>query len=311
MKTRKRTMNVAFWVVLLSTGVFLSACSDTQQEQSLTHIQSQIAVLSNEVRDSFKKSEDDRIDLYKRLDEEVRLLKKNQADSATITDQLAASLTAIDAKLDEYNARMLKLSERLNTTETALTERITSLSEQVSDIGRETIITPASSLQQPFQQPSQGLTEAPIGGPPETEPSQGTTLSPETGPSQGATLSPEASAFYHNAYTAYVNGDFDMAIAGFQKYLQEYPDTVLVDVAQFWVAESFFSIGEYETALQEYDKLITQHSDSDKIPAAFFSKADAYLQLDRQIEAISHLKYIINQFPESTAAQKAAVPRQL
>jgi TolA-binding protein len=51
--------------------------------------------------------------------------------------------------------------------------------------------------------------------------------------------------------------------------------------------------------------LITQHPDSDRIPAAYFSKADAYLKLDRQIEAISHLRYIVNQFPNTTAAQRA------
>ena len=132
-----------------------------------------------------------------------------------------------------------------------------------------------------------------------------TTDLPEPALPQETSLDPQASEFYHSAYTAYVNGDFDTAITGFQKYLEEYPDTELVDIAQFWIAESFFSIGEYETALKEYDKLITQFPESDKIPAAFLSKADAYLQLDRQIEAISHLKYIINQFPESAAAQKA------
>ena len=38
---------------------------------------------------------------------------------------------------------------------------------------------------------------------------------------------------------------------------------------------------------------------------AYFSKADAYLKLDRQMEATSHLRYILNQFPNSTAAQRA------
>ena len=78
------------------------------------------------------------------------------------------------------------------------------------------------------------------------------------------------------------------------------------DIAQFWIAESFFSLGEYETALKEYDTLINKYPKSDKIADAFLSKADTFLKLDRQIEAISHLKYVINQFPDSAVAQKAA-----
>ena len=290
---RRITKIPVFWVLLLGVMFLLTACPNPQQEQSLTQIQSQISVLSNEVRESFNKVDEDRIASYKKLNEDVTVLKKNQADAATTDDQLIASLIAIEAKLDEYNTRMLKLSERLDLTETALTERITSLSEQVNDLGRESTISPG---------PPPGRQQQPVTpGMSYSEPSE--LPSPQ---SQQQQIDPEASQFYHTAYTAYVNGDFDSAIAGFQRYLELYPNTELVDIAQFWIAESFFSIGEYETALQEYDKLISQHPDSDKVPAALLSKADAYLKLDRQIEAISHLKYVMSQFPETAAAQRAS-----
>ncbi len=276
----------AFRVLLVGSLFLLPSCMpNSEREQSLKQIQSQISVLSNEVRDSFKKSEDNRIDLYKKLNHEVGVLQKNQADTVATTDQFSKEITAIDAKLDEYNTRMKKLSERLDRTETALSERITLLSEQANDIQRENTISPG------VPQPRQPVI-------PETN--------PEEEASSQESLDPEASQFYHKAYTAYVNGSFDDAIAGFTKYLELYAETELVDIAQFWIAESYFSIGEYETALQEYDKLISKHPNSDKVSAAFFSKADAYLKLDRQIEAISHLKYVVNRYPDSTAARKAA-----
>ncbi|MBD3326240.1 tol-pal system protein YbgF, partial [candidate division KSB3 bacterium] len=230
----------------------------------------------------------ERITLYKDLTEDIRALQKNQADAGVTIDQLTTTLAAIEAKLDEYNTRMSRLSERLDQTEMAMTERITSLSEQVNEIGRETTIIPG---QPPGDRP-----------PLSSDPASGVTPTDEP----GSTLDPEASRFYHQAYTAYVNGDFDTAILGFQDYLARYPDTELTDIAQFWIAESYFSMGDYETALREYDKFISQYPESDKLPAAFLSKADAYLKLDRQIEAISHLKYIVNRFPDTPAAQKAA-----
>ncbi|GAK53683.1 hypothetical protein U14_04954 [Candidatus Moduliflexus flocculans] len=265
-------------------ALWLSSCASPQQEQSLTQIQSQISVLSNEMRDSFSKTEEDTVNLYKQLNEEVRQLQKNQADNAEVNDQLAASVTAIEAKLDEYNARMTQLSERLDSTETALTDRITSLSDQMGEIKNETAIIPGG----PDQQQSAPITE---------EQSSTTVGSPQDS---------EASRMYHQPYTLYVNGDFEAAISGFQRYLQQYPGAELADMAQFWIAESFFSLGEYETALKEYDTLINKYPNSDKIPDAFLGKADTFLKLDRQIEAISHLKYVMNQFPDSAAARKAA-----
>ncbi len=275
-----------FGVFCVGTFSLITACAPgTSQEKSLTRIQSQISVLSTEMREAFLKSEEERISLYKKLNGDVKLLQKNQADTSSISDELRASLIAIGAKLDEYNKRMENLSERLNLVETILTERMTFLSDQVSEIGRETTISPGSS---PVQRQS---------------PTPDTTIPSQQ--SSDTELEPEASQFYHTAYLAYVNGDFDTAIAGFEKYLELYPNTELADIAQYWIAESFFSLGEFETSLTEYDKFIAQYPESDKIPAAYLSKADVYLQLGRQLEAISHLKYIINQFPESDAARQA------
>lgn len=289
MKTRNLYGIVAFRIVLVGALFLLTSCvTNTKQEQSLKQIQSQISVLSNEVRDSFKKSEENRIELYKKLNGEVRVLQKNQANASISGDQLNTSLTAIDAKLDEYNTRMKKLSERLDRTETALSERITLLSEQVNEIQNENTIQPApSDTRQPPTLP-------------ENEPQD------VSSPQEDEPIDPEVSKFYHKHYTEYVNGNFDSAISGFTEFLELYPESDLSDIAQFWVAESYFSVGDYETALQEYDKLISKYPDSDKIPAAFFSKADAYLKLDRQIEAISHLKYVVNRYPNSVAAQRAS-----
>lgn len=288
MKAHNLYARVVFWGKIVCLVSLLSACASPQQEQSLTQIQSQLSVLSNEMRDAFQKSEEETIAQYEGLNKDVRVLQKNQANSAVANEQLTASLIALEAKLDEYNSRMMNLSERLDSTESVLTERITSLSEQMSDIRSETTVTPGAPPVQPQSLPA-ASDETPA----------------EDGLTVGDGLDSEASRMYHQAYTLYVNGEFDSAIAGFQAYLDQFPESELADISQFWVAESFFSLGEYETALQEYDRLINQFPSSDKISDAFYSKADAYLQLDRQIEAISHLKYVANQFPNTAAAQKA------
>jgi tol-pal system protein YbgF len=291
---------IAIFGGLCVSALFLcTACvPNSNQEQSLRQIQSQIAVLSNEMQESFVKSGDDRIGLYKQLNEDIKLLQKNQADASVISDELRASLQVIDAKLDEYNDRMEKLNERLSSTETTMTERINLLSDQVSEIMSNTGISPGTSSvrrEPPVSDMSAG--QPPVA--PTPAPSE-----PTPTPSQQE-MDQEATQLYHTAYMAYINGNFDAAIAGFKKYLEFYPNTKFAAISQYWIAESYFSLGEFETALKEYDKLIGLYPDSDKVPAAYFSKADVYLKLDRQIEAISHLKYIVNQFPQSSVARKA------
>ncbi len=281
-----------FWGFMLSSLLFLTGCPNPGQEKSLTQIRSQLSVLSTEMRESFGKSEEERVSLYKDLNEDITVLQKNQADVTAENDEFRAALTAIEAKLDEYNTRMEQLNERLVVAETSLVDRITSLSEQVNDIGRETTISSAP----PTRTASPAVTPTPTA---QALPTPQVQTPPQAG------FDPEAAQMYQQVYMAYVNGNFDDAISGFERYLELYPNAQRADLAQYWVAESFFSLGEFETALREYDSLITQHPNSDRIPAAYFSKADAYLKLDRQIEAISHLRYIVNQFPDTTAAQRA------
>ena len=294
-----KTLHIFLRLVgLVGIAFFMTGCPNPQQEQSLTQIQSQISVLSNEVRDSFHQTEEARVESYQKLAEDIRLLQQNQADASATNDQLITALNAIEAKLDEYNDRMAKLNERLDSTETALTERITSLSEQVNDMGHETTIIPGTPTQRPTTPPPTGVSDQSLPSVPTT------TETPEQPPVDS--VDSEESQFYHSVYTAYVNGDFERAIGGFQKFLDTYPQSELADISQFWIAESFFSLGEYETANQEYDRLLQKYPNSDKVPAALFGKADAYLKLERQIEAISHLRYIVNQFPNSPIAQKAA-----
>lgn len=279
--------------LLTSSLLLLTACPNPAQEKSLTQIRSQLSVLSTEMRESFKKSEKERVDLYQDLNEDMTILQKNQADVTTENEEFQATLIAIEAKLDEYNTRMERLGERLGLVETSLIDRMTSLSDQVNEIGRETTISsspPRSSQLQPS-------TPTPV---PQTQPVPSID---DAQPGMGSDS--EAAQMYQQVYMEYVNGNFDEAIFGFERYLELYPDSSRADLAQYWIAESFFSLGEFETALNEYDAFITKYPDSDRVASAYFSKADAYLKLDRQIEAISHLRYIITQFPNTTAAARA------
>jgi tol-pal system protein YbgF len=110
---------------------------------------------------------------------------------------------------------------------------------------------------------------------------------------------------FRAAYGFYMDGDYDTAIAGFQKYLFDYPDTQLAGAAQYWIAESLAKLEEYEIALQEYDRLLTQYPQNDKLPDGYYGKASVLAKLGQTEEARQLLHYVLDHFGGSIAARKA------
>jgi tol-pal system protein YbgF len=84
---------------------------------------------------------------------------------------------------------------------------------------------------------------------------------------------------YRNALDDYTKGNYDLAIAGFRSYMQNYPRSSLVANAQYWLGESYYSQRNYVQATQEFDAVIRDFPDSPKVPSALFKQGDAYLQL--------------------------------
>ena len=84
---------------------------------------------------------------------------------------------------------------------------------------------------------------------------------------------------YRNALDDYTKGNYDLAIAGFRNYIQNYPRSSLVANAQYWLGESYFSQKNYQQAVTEFDTVIRDFPDSPKVPSAMFKEGDAYLQL--------------------------------
>jgi tol-pal system protein YbgF len=84
---------------------------------------------------------------------------------------------------------------------------------------------------------------------------------------------------YRTALDDYTKGNYDLAIAGFRSYIQNYPRSSLVANAQYWLGEAYYSQKNYSQAAEEFDIVIRDYPDSPKVPSALFKQGDAYLQL--------------------------------
>ena len=198
-----------------------------------------------------------------------QLLKSN-ADTGVKLDELSRQIEALQAKLDDTNRRLAELSQQIAATQ--------------GDLSR-------------------------LGGPgaPPTAPTVGAprTNARPAPPPGNAAGGPSPQQLYDTAYGDYTKGRYELAIAGFQEYIERYPSTDLSDNAQYWIGESHFSERKFDDAIRDFDALLKRWPQSDKAAGALLKKGLALQELNRKPEAVVALQYVIHEYPGSDEARLA------
>jgi tol-pal system protein YbgF len=119
------------------------------------------------------------------------------------------------------------------------------------------------------------------------------------------TSSGDPQAMYQAAYGDYLKHNYDIAVMGFQQYLQAFPDTELSDNAAYWIGECYFGQGKFEQAIQQFDALQQRYPRSDKTASAWLKKGYALLELSQKQAGISQLRKVIKDYPGSDEANLA------
>lgn len=112
---------------------------------------------------------------------------------------------------------------------------------------------------------------------------------------------------YQSAYRDYQKGNYDLAIQGFEDFLQENSSSELADNAAYWIGEALYSQKKYREAIQQFDAVINTYSKSDKVPASLLKKGYAYVELGQKAQGIVQLQYVIHEHPR---AQEASLAKQ-
>ena len=116
-----------------------------------------------------------------------------------------------------------------------------------------------------------------------------------TQPAAAARLSPQE--VYNMANSDYLKGNFDLAIAGFKMYIEQFSESPLVDDCFYWIGECFFSQKKFKEAVDQFNELILNYPGGDKIPEAYLKKGISLVELGQKEEAISVFKLLISKFP--------------
>ena len=196
--------------------------------------------------------------------------------------------------------------KRLETLETAIgdlkmkyqavDQRLASLVAQVEENARQAT-EPTSRPPEDF-----GMKQTPKPQPPAAK-------VPPTGAFDNQTvLTPTAS--FNLAYNDYLKGNYDLAVAGFESFLRQFPSTSLAAHAQYWIGESYSNKREYRSAVDTYERVVNNYPKSDKVPIALYKAGAGYAELADLAKARNLLKRVIEEFPiRRSGARKAKARR--
>lgn len=99
--------------------------------------------------------------------------------------------------------------------------------------------------------------------------------------------------------------DYAGAEHAFVEMIARYPDSALVDNAQYWLGETYYVEKRYADALAAFQRVVHEHPDSRKVPDALLKAGYSYYELKRVKESRDTLNRVLHQYPDSNAATEA------
>lgn len=196
-------------------------------------------------------------------------LQQRLADQGARQDQFTTDLQILQGRLEENNFRIKELAQKQDDRSFQQSE----LAARVEALEKKLASAPA-----------------------------GTVAAAEAKPQPKA---PSPSEAYQQAKTDYDKGNFDLAIAGFENYLKQFPDASQTDSAQYWIGECWYSKKEYDKAIGEFQKLLKQHPKSEKAPGARLKIGYSYLNEKQNSKAKENLNRVLKDYPNSKEAELA------
>ena len=112
-------------------------------------------------------------------------------------------------------------------------------------------------------------------------------------------------AAYQAAFSALKEGQYDRAIAAFQKFLIAYPESQLADNAQCWLGEAYYVNRSFPEAQTAFQRVADKYPQSRKIPDALLKIGFCRYELKEWEPARQVLSQVATQFPDAPAAHLA------
>ncbi len=98
---------------------------------------------------------------------------------------------------------------------------------------------------------------------------------------------------------------YDDAIPAFEKFITEFPNSIYIPNAHYWLGQLLFNKADYTSAQVHFDKVITLYPDSNKRSDALLKQGTVLQKLGDPAGAKKLFQQVIEEYPESNSATLA------
>lgn len=110
---------------------------------------------------------------------------------------------------------------------------------------------------------------------------------------------------YDNAFILVRRGEYELAVAGFQRYLADCPKHSSAENANYWIGECYYSLEKYTEAITQFEALLKEYKASANTSRALYKLGRSQQELGKRAEAKKVFQRIIDEFPNTLEAEQS------
>ena len=230
---------------------------------------------------------------------EIRMLQEQNQQLQALLGTLQDTLKVVTTKIDEQSVATRKLMADQTLAVNNIGDNVRVVREKTDETNVR-----ISTLSQEID----ALRQAIASQPPPAVVNPAGVVDPTAPPASTTPPPPGVSAprMYEASYDDYTAGRFDLAIQGFQGFIQAFPRLPQAADAQYNIGMSYFNQSKWAEARDAFQKTISDY------PQATERVAEAYLKLGQSFERLNQVdnakrayETLIQKFPTSFSSNQA------
>jgi tol-pal system protein YbgF len=116
---------------------------------------------------------------------------------------------------------------------------------------------------------------------------------------------PQEQAAFDSPMGQFKSGQYKEAAQGFKAFVTNYPNSQLLNDAQFYLGSSQYASKDFNSSIQQLQALVQAHPDYPRAADALLIVAAAQIEQNKMAAARDSLKKIVDAYPDTNAAQTA------
>jgi TolA-binding protein len=239
---------------------------------------------------------------------EIRMLQEQQQQLQGLLGALQDTLKTFSSKLDDQSAatRKAMADQTLATTNIGdnvrvLREKTDETNVRISTMAQELEVLRQTIASQPAPQAAAPVAASdPLGPPASATPP----AAPATSPIPPGT---SAQRMYETSYDDYSAGRHDMAIQGFQGFVQAFPRHPMAAAALYNIGMSYYSLSKWPESRDAFLKVINEYpqAQGSAVPDAYYKLGQTYERLNQIDFAKKAYETAIQKFPGPPSAMSS------